>query len=283
MNRLEGFYARGWMMTVERRPGIRLLIGKFPHPGIAVTVRNAWGDQVVVVSGSKPEYGPGGFEVPIWTTGLYTIRFLDQTFKVNLGDETVVVTFVERSAADADARLVSRWRPAEYTRALWQQLQSMAEFVNLFSIEERVEPGGAGQGNDWQMDLERRAGPRLIIGRLPEPSIPVVIADPWGNETYLLSGAKPEYGPGGFELPVWRDGLYSIRLQGQRFLVEVRDDAVFVTFTRPGGRQGRLISAPMPGPIAAELFARLQQDPAFQSVFVVEDAPLLQPNRLLST
>ncbi len=282
MNVLEYSQSLGWIMTIHRQPGIRLLIGKLPHPGVDVTVRNAWGDPVVVCSGSKPEHGPGGFEVPIWTTGLYTIRFLDQTFKVNVGNETVTVTFTfsEQTETGSDARLVSRWRPVEDTRVLWQRLQEMAEFAGLFSLEERVEPPREDEHGDWQMDVDRQPGPRLIVGRLPEPSIPVIIADPWGNETYLISGSKPEHGPGGFDVPVWRDVLYTIRLQGQRFSVEVRNDTVFVTFTRPGSRQGRLTSAPMLRSAATEIFARLQDDSAFRGVFSLEDAPVVQPERM---
>ena len=282
MKVLEYPQSLGWIMTIRRQPGIRLLIGKLPHPGVDVTVRNAWGDPVVVRSGSKPEHGPGGFEVPIWTTGLYTIRFLDQTFRVNVGDETVTVTFTEQTENETDARLVSRWRPVEDTRVLWQRLQEMAEFAGLFSLEERVEPPREGEQGDWQMDIERRPGPRLIVGRLPEPSIPVVIADPWGNETYLISGSKPEHGPGGFDVPVWRDVLYTIRLQGQRFSVEVRNDTVFVIFTRPGGQQSRLLSTPMPRSAAMEIFARLQEDPALRGVFSLEDVPIAQPERMAS-
>lgn len=280
MNRLDCFNAVGWVMTVERRPGIRLLIGKLPHSGVDVTVRNPWGDLVVVMSGSKPEYGPGGFEVPIWTTGLYTIRFLNQTFKVNIGDETVVVTFTERAAANADARLVSRWRPVEDARALWQRLQGMAEFVNLFSLEERIQAIDDAQGSEWRMEIDRLPGPRLIIGRFPEPSVPVVVRDPFGNETHLLSGSKPEHGPGGFEVPVWRDALYTICFLGMRFVIEVRNDTVFATFTRAGGPQGRLVSAPVPRSVADELLARLQEDASLRTMFAVEDAPLLQPDRV---
>lgn len=274
MKELEYTSSSGWTMTVNRQAGIRLLVGRLPYPGIDVTVRNAWGDPVYVVSGSKPEYGPGGFEIPIWTMGLYTIRFLDQTFKVNVGDETVTMTFIQQAEPEPEARLVSRWRPLEDARALWEQLQATAELSGLFSVEARADPAGVGQSSDWRIDIERRPGPRLIVGRLPEAAIAVVVADPWGNETHLLSGSKPEHGPGGFDVPVWRDALYTIRFQGQRFTVEVRDDTVFATFTHPGDPQGRVRSEPLPRSTAAELLARLQENPVLQGKFALETVPI---------
>lgn len=266
--------ASAWTMDVGRREGLRLLIGCLPKAGIDVTIRNAWGYSVTVTSGSKPEYGPGAFEIPIWTAGLYTIRFLDQTFKVEIGDETVTATFGETESAPVDTRLVSEWQALTQARGLLQQLEQTAEFSDWFSLERRETPNAAPQTSGWEMQIDRQPGLRLIIGRLPQSSIPVVISDPWGNETHLISGSKLEYGIGGFETPIWQDGTCTIRFYDQSFAVEVHDDTVYVTFTISEAMQGRLLSDSMLRPTATQLLEHLQENPPFRDLFRSETKTL---------
>lgn len=126
-----------WEMTTERRPGLRLLIGKLPRPGIPLTITDPWGNVVSIKSGSKPEYGPGGFETPIWHKGVYTIRFLDQTFYVEIRDETVIVTFTERPIEEKEkARLVSTWLFRSQAEDLLARLESSPEYQGIFQMEE---------------------------------------------------------------------------------------------------------------------------------------------------
>jgi len=87
-----------WTMKVQRRGGLRLLIGKMPEANIAVAVSDSWGNVTALLSGSKPEHGPGGWELNIWNPGTYTISFLDQTFQVDVGNETVTVIFTKAPA-----------------------------------------------------------------------------------------------------------------------------------------------------------------------------------------
>jgi len=98
-----------WTMKVERypAPGLRLLIGVLPEADITVLV-----DSERVVSGSKPEYGPGGFEVLLWSPGIYTIAFLDQAFDVDVGNNQCVKCVFERQVVP-QARLVSQWMPVD--------------------------------------------------------------------------------------------------------------------------------------------------------------------------
>ena len=265
--------ASGWTMDVSRQEGLRLLIGRLPRAGIDVTIRNAWGHSVTVTSGSKPEYGPGAFEIPIWTEGLYAIRFLDQTFKIEIGDETVTATFNETGSAPPDTRLVSDWQSLAPARELLRQLQQTVEFSAWFSLEQRDTPNAAPQTSGWEIQIDRQPGLRLIIGRLPQPSIPVVISDPWGNETLLLSGSKPEYGIGGFETPIWRDGTYTIRFYDQSFSVEIQDETLYVTCTTSETMQGRLISDWTPQITATQRLERLQENPTFRDIFRSETKP----------
>jgi hypothetical protein len=114
--------ATGWKMSVERRPGLRLVAGTFPRADIPLTLSDPWGTTVSLVSGSKPEHGQGGFETPIWENTIYTIRFLDQTFQVPVQDDSVFVTFTELMG-EGRVRLVTAWLPEAEVQELWQNLR----------------------------------------------------------------------------------------------------------------------------------------------------------------
>jgi hypothetical protein len=262
--------AFGWQMNVRHQPGLRLLIGSLPRAGITVSVVDPWGHAVTLLSGSKGEYGPGGFEAPIWVPGQYSIRFLNQEFKVDLREDTAFVTFIEASGSQADSRLVTEWQPVPQTQALLQQTQQIIEFATWFSLEQQSAQGGAGTSTAWEMTVVRQPGLRLIIGRLPKAGIPVTITDPWGNRVNLVSGSKPEYGPGAFESPVWRDASFTITFADQKFVVDVRNETVFVTFQEDGSAQARLISDWLTKATATERLNRLQTTPAFRDLFKTE-------------
>jgi len=85
----------GWAMVVEYRPGPRIIAGSFPRKEIKVTIADPWGNASTVDSGSKPEHGPGGFEVLAPNLATYTLTFLDQTFEVPTKDGVTFVTFSE--------------------------------------------------------------------------------------------------------------------------------------------------------------------------------------------
>ncbi len=262
--------AAGWTMEVTRQPGLRLLIGKLPRTGIDVTVYNAWGNSVTVSSGSKPEHGAGAFEVPIWTHGLYTIRFLDQTFQVEINDETVIATFIEGGDPPvSDTRLASAWQPLTYAQELLGQLQGNPAFSDWFSLEEQLITGEVDPAAPWQVQISRQSGLRLIVGRFPTAGLAVVVTDPWGNATHLLSGSKPEHAPGGFEVPVWHDGTYTVQLQGQLIAVEMQNGTVFLDFSMPGDVQGRLVSTWLPETTAIERLKLLQASEQLAGQFVI--------------
>lgn len=74
------------------------LIGTLGQEGVTVTVTDPAGNEQTVVSGSAPEYNPGGFAIPLSGTGTYTLRFLDQIFPIEVGDGGVWVQFTAQSA-----------------------------------------------------------------------------------------------------------------------------------------------------------------------------------------
>ena len=212
----------------------------------------------------------GAFEVPIWTHGLHTIRFLDQTFQVEINDETVIAIFTEGGdAAVSDTRLVGSWQALEQAQTLLDTLEDVETFGGWFSLEEQTVSGEVDPDALWDVHVTRQPGLRLIIGRLSTPGLAVVLTDPWGNATHLLSGSKPEHGSGGFEVPVWHDGTYTVQVQGQQIPVEMQDGTVFLDFSVPGDSQGRLVSDWLPADIAARKLELLQADERFRDRFAV--------------
>ncbi|MGQ9627831.1 MAG: SpoIID/LytB domain-containing protein [Anaerolineae bacterium] len=226
-----------WVMDVDKRPGLKLLIGILPRSGIPVTIADPWGNTFSTTSGSKPEYGPGGFELPIWHNGIYTIRFEGQSFPVEIVNQTVIVTFREAPTGTPSSRLVTNWMALAEAEGLLAELERYKAYLGLFQLEKT----GEGPGGGWKMTVEKRPGIRLLIGILPSPGISVTVADPWGNVSSLASGSKPEYGPGGFELPIWHNGVYTIRFWGQSFPVEIVNQTVIATFKEEVGERGRLV------------------------------------------
>ena len=127
-----------WRMSVERHPrsdGIRVIAGSFPRPGLRLDVSDPWGNTVSVTSGSKAEYGPGGFEVPVWADATYTLRFLSEVFQVEVSQEIAVLTFTEDGAEhdeEANVRLITNWMDQDRVRGL---LQDLSRYEGLFSVE----------------------------------------------------------------------------------------------------------------------------------------------------
>ncbi len=131
-----------WSMSVVRQSrtdGVRAIAGSFPRQGIRLEVTDPWGNSVTVTSGSKPEYGPGGFEVAVWADAVYTLRFLEEAFQVDVKREIVILTFSENSTqggtegdGEAGTRLVTNWMEPEVVEELFQDL---SRYEDLFAVE----------------------------------------------------------------------------------------------------------------------------------------------------
>jgi len=129
-----------WTMTVQRevRPGLRGIAGNFPGAGIGLAITDPWGNSVVTTSGSKAEHGPGGFEVPVWANGLYTLDFLDQRFQAMVQGDFLFLTFAQISPETPPlARLASDWMEQGEAEALWGNLEGDERYEGLFLLNEK--------------------------------------------------------------------------------------------------------------------------------------------------
>jgi hypothetical protein len=208
-----------WQMEIEYRPGARIIAGSLPEPGIELTVVDPWGNASTTISGAKPEFGPGGFEVLAPNEAAYTLTFLDQSFEIQTHDGTTFVTF------------------------------SRSELPPEPPIQPEP-PEPEVPETDWRMEIEYRPGARIIAGSLPEPGVELAVVDPWGNASTTVSGAKPEFGPGGFEVLAPNVAAHTLTFLDQSFEIQTHDGATFVTFTR--GTLPPSPSAPHSGVVTAQ-------------------------------
>lgn len=125
-----------WAMEVTRGSGLPLLVGSMPDAGITVTVTDPRGSAVQVVSGSKPEYGVGGFETYAPYTGTYTLQFLNQSFRLQMEGQFTRVTFIRGVPIETQARLVSSLMPFAQADAWLDYLESDEKTRGLFKLEE---------------------------------------------------------------------------------------------------------------------------------------------------
>jgi hypothetical protein len=76
----------------------KLLIGTVGYEGVPVTISDPSGNELTVLSGSAPDFNPGGFAVPLPPRGACTLRVLDQSFDLEIGDIGLWVRFATPSA-----------------------------------------------------------------------------------------------------------------------------------------------------------------------------------------
>jgi hypothetical protein len=74
------------------------------------------------------------------------------------------------------------------------------------------------------------AYPKLLVGTLGYPGVPVTINDPAGTEHTVLSGSAPDFDPGGFSIPLPHPGSCTLRLLDKTFEVEIPETGLWVRF-----------------------------------------------------
>ncbi len=125
-----------WVVESEVWPGsIPLLVGDIGVANEPITVTAPSGAQSIVISGGKPEYGPGGFEAYAPEKGIYTLQFSKKTFTIPTTGKMLHLTF-KKQQPEAMARLISSALPLSKINTLLKQLKSSSPAGDLFTIEE---------------------------------------------------------------------------------------------------------------------------------------------------
>jgi hypothetical protein len=82
-----------WQLEIERGAGLSLLVGDIGLANEQITITRPDGVTEQVTSGSKPEFGVGGFEVYAEKPGTYKVEFLDQSFEISMSGQFTRATF----------------------------------------------------------------------------------------------------------------------------------------------------------------------------------------------
>ncbi len=87
-----------WEMVIEQGAGFALIVCSFPDAGISIEIIDPYNNSLFLESGSKLEWGKGGCETYEEFSkhhGEYTVRFLDQEFKVLMNGQFTKLIFDE--------------------------------------------------------------------------------------------------------------------------------------------------------------------------------------------
>ncbi|MBC8255148.1 MAG: carboxypeptidase regulatory-like domain-containing protein [Ardenticatenia bacterium] len=248
-----------WTMQLERKPGLPLLVGSMSRTGIEVTLQTPMDTTFEASSGSKPEYGMGGFEFWAPLRGTYQIQFLDQTFEIPMNGQFTHAAFTETSdeptgngvihgvlrdqdgavqagrqitltgpdlsrtvATDGNGSYRFGQLPAStyVLRVAGTPLSRQVHSTGRSPVTVDLELLPASAGQ-WLMKVTRMSGSPMIAGNLPEADIPVTVTSPSGPITRVVSGSKPEHGVGGFEVGAPQRGSYTIQFLDQTFNLPV--------------------------------------------------------------
>lgn len=193
-----------WTYTLETGPGLGLLVGDIGLANEPITITIPDGSQHQRISGSKPEFGVGGFEIYAQTPGNYIIEFLGQRFGFALDGKFTKVIF-QKTVQRVPLPPVRPIIPPEPTSPL--------------------EP-------EWRYTLETGQGLGLLVGDIGLPNEPITITKPNGAREQVMSGSKLEFGPGGFETYAQAPGLYTIEFLDQRFELSLDGRFTKVIFER---------------------------------------------------
>jgi len=299
-----------WMMQIERGAGLPLIVGVMPRAGIEVTIIDPYGNASRVVSGSKPEYGAGGWETWAPNMGTYTIRFLEQVFAVPMEGQYTRLIFTEGQTPAAQGVIGGVLRDHAGVAQSGRQINLSGSGPSRTTTTgadggyrfDGLPAGGftltvVGTGlthsvqsdgvtpvtvnltlppppsAEWSMEVTRGAGLPLLVGSLPEAGIPITITDPYGTAARVESGSKPEYGVGGFETQAPNTGNYTIQFLDQAFVVPMDRQFTRITFTRgaPPETRARLVSDAMPRSQADAWLQHFESDEQTHGLFELEE------------
>jgi hypothetical protein len=125
-----------WLMKVTRVAGPPYIAGMLPEAGITVTITTPGGQPMQAVSGSKPDLGVGGFQVPAVVRGTYTIQFLDQTFELRVDGQFTRIDFVRGvQSSESQARLTTNIMPVPQANELLRFFESDPKTRGLFKLD----------------------------------------------------------------------------------------------------------------------------------------------------
>jgi hypothetical protein len=232
-----------------------LMVGDIGIVNVAITITKPYGHRENLFSGSKPEFGVGGFETYAQEPGVYRIEFLDQRFDLTLTGRFTKVTFTPPPPATTVPPVPppttlppvpppTTLPPVPPPTTLPPvppptTLPPVPPTTTLPPVPPSTTrppepPPVTTSPPTWQYSLEEGQGLGLLVGDIGIANVPITITKPYGHRENLVSGSKPEFGVGGFETYAQEPGVYRIEFLDQRFDLTLTGLFTKVTFTPPG-------------------------------------------------
>lgn len=89
-----------WVMKIESRPGKPLIIGNAGRPDVGILIHRPDAPTVLVVSGTKAEHGPGGFECLVYEPGKEHVLEVDSQAAFKFTPFEDATTWIELTEVD---------------------------------------------------------------------------------------------------------------------------------------------------------------------------------------
>jgi hypothetical protein len=273
-------------VEIERRAGLPLIVGNWGQANQTILIQAPSGQRYQAKTGTKAEYGAGGFEFYATEIGTYVLEIEGHRFEVPANGQTVRLTFRKSDGTPPDQpagviegilrnysnqvvpnrqitlsseRLKRTTLTDENGYFVFEQLPMDRYIVSVADSDIRQDAIITGKNRvalalkfaeppdteEWQITLERGQGLPLLVGDIGIPNRPIVITSPSRVQRQIISGTKPEWGTGGFELYTTEIGNYIVQFEGQRFTIPINGQFTRVTFQRRPGSSAdkvRLVS-----------------------------------------
>ncbi|MEW5956497.1 MAG: hypothetical protein AB1801_02150, partial [Chloroflexota bacterium] len=123
--------ASRWTYTLEPGQGLPLLIGDIGVAREPVTIFKPDGATDRLTSGSKPEYGAGGFETYANKPGTYKVQFLGETFEIALGGQQLTKVIFSRLADPGSVRVDLSLREKRSAYRVGEKVFATIEVANI--------------------------------------------------------------------------------------------------------------------------------------------------------
>lgn len=119
-----------WVYTLHSGPGMGLLVGDIGVPNEEITIYKPNNQVQRVISGSKAEYGPGGFETYAQVPGTYSLEFLGERFDLELSGQFTRVVF-DKVTGPESVRVKFGLRENKTTYAVGERIFTRIEVTNV--------------------------------------------------------------------------------------------------------------------------------------------------------
>ncbi len=299
-------------VTVEitRGQGLPLMVGDWGKAGVAIVATSPAGVTRQAVSGQKPEYGPGGFEIYATEIGTYILKIEAYRFEIPMNGQFTRLTFRKggvvqptgvidgvlrdylgqpvanrlidltsdtlklTDATDGKGYFLFENLPAATYKVaiedstVSQTVTSTGQNKVTLALQLPAPPTG-----DWEVTVQRGQGLPLLVGDIGVANEPIVITDPKGFQTRVVSGSKLEWGVGGFETYTPLPGDYVVQFLGQTFTIPMSGQFTRATFRKrvvPPEEQVRLVSNLLSRSQAEAIKTELEANPATRGLFAIQ-------------